>query len=150
MSEQEGEKKTFVVNDRRRFDPAGNEKADQPKQPEQKPIETAQKITATKPADEFIRDKPPQASSQTGAAGSEPAINFTSFVMSLGMQGLMQLGVIPAPDGTPLEVDRHGAQQTIDILAMVQEKTKGNLDQEEVTLLEEVLHNLRISFVRGR
>ena len=75
-------------------------------------------------------------------------ITFSSFAMSLATQALIQLGEMQAPQGLNLPVDRDAAKQTIDILTMLEEKTRGNLDQEESGLMEEILHNLRMSNVR--
>ncbi|MCB0311561.1 MAG: DUF1844 domain-containing protein, partial [Bdellovibrionales bacterium] len=76
-------------------------------------------------------------------------INFSSFVMSLATQALMQMGQLESPPGVEVPVDLAGAQQTIDILAMMQQKTNGNLDQSEEHLMEEVLHSLRMAYVRS-
>lgn len=77
-------------------------------------------------------------------------VTFSSFVMSLGMQALMQLGEMPGPEGAQIECDREAASRTIEILAILWDKTQGNLDQEETHLLKEVLHNVRMAFVRGK
>jgi hypothetical protein len=62
----------------------------------------------------------------------------------------MQLGEIKPPDGVHIPIDIDAAKRTIEVLAMLQDKTKGNLSEEERGLLEEVLHTLRISFVKAR
>lgn len=77
-------------------------------------------------------------------------INFSSFVMSFATQALMQLGVIPPPDGVSVPKDPQAAKQTIDILAMFEEKTKGNLDEGEAKLIKEALHSLRMSYLQAK
>ncbi len=133
MSENE-ESKGIKVSDRRRFDAKGNEKGDQ-----REVSNISQADTNRKDVDAFsMKDAPPQ-----------PEISFGSFVVSLATQVLMQLGQMSPPPGVKIEKDVEAAKQTIDILAMLKEKTKGNLDAEEANLIEEILHNLRMGFVRS-
>ncbi len=77
-------------------------------------------------------------------------ITFSSFVISLATQALMQLGQMKPPPGVEIPIDKVAAKQTIDIISMLQAKTRGNLDQEESNLLEEILHNLRLGFVKAK
>lgn len=77
-----------------------------------------------------------------------PEINFSSFLISLATQAMMQLGEAPAPDGMSVPVDVTMAKQTIDIISMLREKTKNNLDSFEEQLFEEILHNLRMTYLR--
>ena len=75
-------------------------------------------------------------------------IDFYTFVFSLGSSAIVHLGDAPHPEtGTPREPDLLLAKQTIDILAMLGEKTKGNLTPEEEKFLETLLMDLRIRFV---
>ncbi len=76
-----------------------------------------------------------------------PTIDFSSFVISLAHEGLMFLGEIPHPETgkqTPLFPM---AKQTIDIIEMLQTKTKGNLSVAEERLVEQILFDLRTKFV---
>jgi Domain of unknown function (DUF1844) len=82
--------------------------------------------------------------------GNESEISFGSFVLSLATQALMQLGQLKAPDGMAIAVDPGAAKQTIDILGVLQAKTKGNLDAREEGLLRDALHSLRLAFLRFR
>lgn len=75
-------------------------------------------------------------------------ITFDSFVASLATQALMQLGEIPVPPGIDVSRDRQAAKNTIDILTMLKRKTKGNLTDREIVRLDELLHNLRLKFVK--
>jgi hypothetical protein len=75
-----------------------------------------------------------------------PAIDFSTFVMSLSHSVLVHLGDAPDPEGkrSPhLEL----ARQTIDLLALLQEKTRNNLTGPEEHLLEQALYDLRVRFV---
>jgi len=73
-------------------------------------------------------------------------INFEKFVASLYMTALMQLG-LAAPQGSKPEVDLIGARQTIDTIAMLQEKTKGNLTSAEANILQNCLYELRMAYL---
>jgi hypothetical protein len=76
-------------------------------------------------------------------------IDFYTFVLSLGSSAFVHLGDAPHPEtGKPVEPDLLVAKQTIDILAMLGEKTKGNLTPEEERFLETLLTDLRIRFVQ--
>ncbi len=75
-------------------------------------------------------------------------IDFYTFLLSLGSSAFVHLGDAPHPEtGQPAEPDLLVAKQTIDILAMLREKTKGNLTPEEEKFLDTLLTDLRIRFV---
>jgi hypothetical protein len=75
-------------------------------------------------------------------------IDLSAFVMSLATQALMQLGAMQPPAGVTVPVDHESAKQTIEILSMLKVKTKGNLDKEESKLFDDILHSLRMSYVK--
>ncbi len=78
-------------------------------------------------------------------------IDFYTFVLSLGSSAFIHLGDAPHPEtGAVAEPNLVLAQQTIDILAMLQEKTKGNLTPEEEKFMENLLTDLRLRFVNKR
>jgi hypothetical protein len=79
-----------------------------------------------------------------------PEIDLGTFVMSLASSALVHLGEIQHPDG-----DEHGrnlplAKQTIDILGMLREKTRGNTTQEETELLDNLLYDLRMKYLEAK
>ena len=77
-----------------------------------------------------------------------PAIDFSTFLLSLSTTALMQLGIVPNPEtGEPLEPNVAFARQTIDTLEMLSEKTQGNLGAQEAKLIESLLYELRMQFV---
>jgi hypothetical protein len=85
------------------------------------------------------------------AAGKTPQggpleMNFERVIESFYMSALIQMGAI-RQDNEPPRVDIIGARQTIDSLAVLQEKTKGNLTDREKTLLQNVLFELRMAFI---
>jgi hypothetical protein len=74
-------------------------------------------------------------------------MSFEKFIASLYMSALMQLGMA-APQGGQPQVDLMGARQTIDIIALLQEKTKNNLTAKEETMLHNVLYELRMAYLQ--
>lgn len=75
-------------------------------------------------------------------------IDFYTFVFSLGSSAIVHLGDAPHPEtGTPAPPDLLLAKQTIDILAMLRDKTKGNLTPEEEKFLDALLMDLQMRFV---
>jgi len=74
-----------------------------------------------------------------------PSIDFNTFVLSLSTSALMHLGKLPGSDDTTLNLAH--AKQSIDCIALLEEKTKGNLTGEEERLIGEVLNDLRLRFV---
>jgi hypothetical protein len=138
MAESDNETPSGVkIIDRRRFDSEG---AERPGENGEK-METGSGKTA--PTAEQRREK-----EATEPHTEEREVNFSSFVISLATQALMQLGHVSPPEGVQVPVDKAAAKQTIDILALLDEKTRGNLDEEEARLLNEILHNLRLSYVK--
>jgi hypothetical protein len=79
---------------------------------------------------------------------SEPALSFTAFVLSLASTAAIHFGDLPDPvSGKPGEKNLEGAAQMIEILALLDQKTRGNLTAEERQVLEQVLYELRLRFV---
>ena len=75
-----------------------------------------------------------------------PEIDFATFVLSLGSSALVHLGEATDDDGEKRK-NLPLAKQTIDLLALIQDKTKGNLDEGESQLLSALLYDLRIKYV---
>ncbi|HPM77463.1 MAG TPA: DUF1844 domain-containing protein [bacterium] len=78
-----------------------------------------------------------------------PPIDFASFVISLSTSTMVYLGDLPDPINQKVEKDLTLAKQNIDLLGMLQEKTKGNLNDLEDHLLENALYDLRLRFVES-
>lgn len=76
-----------------------------------------------------------------------PAIDFSTFVLSLSHSALVHLGDAPDPTGAPATVSLPLARQTIDLLGLLQEKTKGNLTGAEEHMMDQVVYELRMRFV---
>ena len=84
------------------------------------------------------------------SADALPKIDFSTFTLSLATSALFHMGMAEGPEGAKGEVDLPLARQTIDTLELLQEKTRGNLSDEEEKLLESVLYELRMAFVSAR
>jgi len=76
-----------------------------------------------------------------------PQIDFGMFVMSLASSALVHLGEVAHPERGAVESNLALAKQTIDILGMLRDKTRGNLTKEEGELLENLLLDLRMKYV---
>ena len=83
------------------------------------------------------------------ASSALPAVDFHTFVLSLGSSALLHLGELEHPDGGPAEKDLPLAKHTIDILSMLEEKTKGNLTSAEEKLMQSLLYDLRLRYVNA-
>jgi len=153
---------SFRVVDRRRFAADGTERT---------PDESPQGAAGSK--GEEPAAPPPAAGPRAGASppsppppdpdaqlqfgtthgdpyGEEPIPiepTFSTLVMSLSTQALMCLGEIPEVMGQPPMRDMAAAKSVIDLLAVLQSKTHGNLDAGETALLERILYDLRMRFV---
>jgi hypothetical protein len=122
----------FTVKDRRAFDSDGKVR-----EPSEKAEETPEK-TQEKPKEETTEKAPPL-----------PEVNFSSFLLSLSSSVLLHLGEIPDPQSGGKKKDLLLAKQSIDILTLLKEKTEGNLTEEEKNLLENLLYDLRMRFVKA-
>ena len=76
-----------------------------------------------------------------------PSIDFTTFILSLSHSALMHLGEAPHPESSKVEKNLALARQTIDLIGMLEEKTKGNLTGAEERLVGQILFDLRMRFV---
>lgn len=87
--------------------------------------------------------------SKAQVAGSDgfPGIDFATFVLSLSHSAYMHLGDAPSPVDGRTERNLTMARQTIDLLGLLEEKTRGNLTGEEERVLEQALYELRLRFV---
>ena len=79
------------------------------------------------------------------------ALSFVAFVISLASTAAIHFGDLPDPaSGQPGEVNLDGASQIIEILSLLEQKTRGNLTAEERQVLEQVLYELRMRYVQAR
>ena len=74
-------------------------------------------------------------------------VDFATHVLSLASSAFVALGTVPSPSGETQETDLETARYLIDVLGMLEEKTKGNLDDAESKLLQSLIYDLRVAFV---
>jgi hypothetical protein len=74
-------------------------------------------------------------------------IDFSTHVLSLASSALIALGKMPTPDGKDHPVDLESAKYLIDVLSVLELKTKGNLDEAESKLLASLIYDLRVAYV---
>ena len=149
--EEQDDKRGFKVQDRRRFSAEGETK------------EGGDNETASQSSESLdIKSKPAASASETAskpqAAASNPAasqqskepppeLTFAAFLWSLSEQALAALGEIPDPTSGQVTNDLVLAQQMIDIIIMLRDKTRGNLDAHEQAMLKEILSGLQMKYV---
>jgi hypothetical protein len=88
-----------------------------------------------------------KAEAASGSVQGLPAIDFATFVLSLSHSAFLHFGDAPDPSTGTVSVNLPMARQTIDLLALLEKKTRGNLTGEEERLLEQVLYDLRMRYV---
>ncbi len=76
--------------------------------------------------------------------------SFSTLVMSIGSQAAIHLGLAPHPASGKVEVDKDLARFNIDLLLMLQEKTKDNLSSEESDFLTKLVQDLQLQFVQSK
>ena len=135
--EEKQEGKGFTVQDRRRFSPETGEARE---------VSEEAKGFTMPGGSESVSES--ESKTQPGHE-SLPEINFSTFIISLSTQALMHLGEIPNPLSGKSETDIPVAKQMIDILGMLQEKTRSNLDAGEERLIEDILFDLRMKYVEA-
>ena len=82
--------------------------------------------------------------------GDLPGIDFSTLVLSLATSAMVHMGLVPDPEGGAAEKNLALAHQTIDTLEMLHAKTRGNLSDDETKLLQSVLYELQMSYVKAR
>jgi hypothetical protein len=117
----------FTVTDRRSFNEGGESRA-----PEVPPA------------------APPTPADGAGASPTLPAVDFHTFVLSLGSSALLHLGELEHPDVGAPQKDLALAKHTIDILVMLEAKTRGNLTPAEEKLIGSLLYDLRLRYVEAQ
>jgi hypothetical protein len=102
------------------------------------------------PTDDKDHAEPDKTTAQTSCEQRRdrlPDIDFSTFILSLSSSALIHLGEMPDTESHSVAVNLPMAKQTIDILGIIQDKTRGNLTKEEDRLLTELLYDLRLKFV---
>ena len=141
------DKQDFTVKDRRVFSQETLEEKNtldsSEKQPETGQAEAEAKAKVKTDEDKSVpKDEPKET--------QLPEINFSTFTMSLNASALVNLGVIDDPVAGVKSKNLPIGKQTIDILAMLEEKTRGNLSEDEAQMLKTILYELRMLYVREK
>jgi len=140
--EESEDKRGFKVQDRRRFSAEGDAKpgGDTPSE-----CSEALDIKSGPAASEPAPSSQPAASRQSNEP--PPELTFAAFLWSLSEQALAALGEVPDPVSGKVSRDLIMAQQMIDIIIMLRDKTRGNLNPHEQALLTEILSSLQMKYV---
>ncbi len=146
MAEEKEEKKDFVVRDRRLFTEDGEPRSEADDQKEEAPTEKPQ--PETRAADEETRGDETAGAEQSTQMPPLPEVSFATFVLSLNSEALLHLGMIANPTTGQQEKNLPLAKYTIDTLGMLEEKTRGNLTDDEAAMLKNILYDLRMIYVR--
>lgn len=88
-------------------------------------------------------------SAENNKPPEEFKMDFSNFVLSLNASAMVHLGDIPDPNTKEREVNLPAVKHTVDILELIQEKTEGNLTDEEKKLIDDVLYDLRMKYVQA-
>lgn len=128
-NEEREKEKGFTVKDRR-FTAQKDEERSAPREEKKE-----------RPTEEPIEEEAPR--------GPLPEISFTSFIFSLSTSALIQLGEVEDPISKKQAKNLPLAKQTIDLIGLLKEKTKGNLTLEEERFLDQILFDLRMRYVRA-
>ena len=136
MVGEEGSSSGFKVVDRRPFADDGSRKEGIPAE--------EKRGEAGRAPDRSAPSEPP---TEPRRASDEVSYGFETLVSYLSTTAMFQLGLVAGPSGERIPADMPNAERTIDLLEVLQEKTQGNLTASESRLLEDVLYELRMSFV---
>jgi hypothetical protein len=138
--EEEKKEKGFVIKDKRMFDESGDVRQEEMSREEAVPDQKTESA-----ADPGGDDR-----SKEQAADYYPEVNFASFILSLSTSAMYHFGDFPDPVSKKAERNLPAAKQTIDILSMLKNKTTGNLDDGEKNLIDGMLFELRMRYVKEK
>ena len=130
MDKEQEEQQSFRVTDKRGFNEDGETRTTDAAKQE------SEKAKNVVPGPEEKKEAPPR-----------PHIDFPSYILGYFYQGQVLLGEMPNRSTNKKEEDLEAARNIIDLLSMIQEKTKGNLSKDEEQLLDSVLYDLRMIFM---
>jgi hypothetical protein len=132
MAEEKNGGSDFKVVDRRSFTPEGERRPDVPGEESNREVSQPSLPQAEMGPEPYMEGEPG---------------GFETLVSYLSTTAMFQLGLIPGPSGERIPADLPNARRTVDLLEVLQEKTRGNLTREESSLLENVLYELRMSII---
>ena len=136
---------SFVIRDKRIFDETGDVRKEEDSAPDVK--------TETQPVEPQAEpEKQPPLTESPESRDDEafPEVNFVNFVLSLSTTAMYHFGDFPDPASQKAQRNLTAAKQTIDILGMLRSKTEGNLDENEKSLMDGLLFELRMRYVKEK
>lgn len=141
----------FVVQDKRLFNKDGQLNAEAPSEsrtgvePKRPAAAVAPETGPSPDAEQGV----PEAGPAGETRGPLPPVTFAGFIIGLAGSALVHLGEYPDPTDGAATPDLPAARQTIDLLGLLENKTQGNLDNEEAELLKHLLYDLRVKYVKA-
>ena len=133
------EEKGFVIKDKRTFSQDTGEPVE----------EKAEQAEEAAGKEEAVKEPPePEAETTTEEDTALPEVNFSTFVFSLSSSAFFHFGEIPDPTTGQKQKNLPMAKHSIDILSMLEEKTRGNLTVDEEQLIKNILYDLRMRYVK--
>ena len=137
---ENNEEKGFSVKDKRFFTEEGEAHPD---------TAGGETVTTDEKTAKDTRAKPEKPEPRTEEQEPPlPEINFAGFLFSLHTSALFHFGDLADPATGETARNIPAAKQTIDLLAMLQEKTRGNLEKDEETLMDGILYDLRMRYIK--
>jgi hypothetical protein len=138
---EEKKDKSYVIRDKRIFAETGDVRRNEEFPTETKPVET-------QAGPEW--QEPEKESPESAREEAFPEVNFVNFVLSLSTTAMYHFGDFPDPISQKAQRNLAAAKQTIDILGMLRSKTEGNLDDNEKSLMDGLLFELRMRYVKEK
>jgi hypothetical protein len=138
---EEKKDKSFIIRDKRIFGETGDVRQDSESPQEAKPVETQAEPEQRPPVTESAESEHEEAF---------PEVNFVNFILSLSTTAMYHFGDFPDPVSQKAQRNLTAAKQTIDILGMLRAKTEGNLDDNEKSLMDGILFELRMHYVKEK
>ncbi|RMD83724.1 MAG: DUF1844 domain-containing protein [Candidatus Dadabacteria bacterium] len=143
----------FKVEDKRRFTPDGEPREGLGEEAEEGRDDSSAPAEDQSPPQSEAAEASQESASARERAGTQRELpgelTFSSFIVGLASQAFMFLGLAPDPQSGVIRQDLGQAKAMIDILAMLQRKTAGNLDEDEARMMEEMLYELRLQYVKA-
>lgn len=147
MPEEKKQEEPLTVVDRRRFTEEGERRSGVETSKVPEPPLAPPPPPSAAPAAESDASRAARQAYERQGGPRQYKVDFETLVMSLSTSAMYQLGLVEDPVRGRPPADLEGAQHTIDMLGVIQEKARGNLTPQEKRLLEQVLYELRISYV---
>ena len=138
---EEKKDKSFIIRDKRIFAETGEVRRN-----EESPIQAKPLDTQPEPECQETEKESPEFSQEE----SFPEVTFVNFILSLSTTAMYHFGDFPDPVSQKAQRNLAAAKQTIDILGMLRSKTEGNLDDNEKSLMDGLLFELRMRYVKEK